>query len=276
MLGVGRVLFAVSIAAFGVENLIWARRGDEVTRMIPWLPELPLLVYLVGIAFLATGVCLAMNFRARTAAILLSALFLISEVFLQLPRAVEQPLDLSLRTVVFEVFTLCASALLLAATLPGNDGFLGRWKDARKRSILAGRWLMAVSSLVFGISHFLIPDYIASLIPAWIPGPGLFWAYFTGAGFAAAGLSFATGWMARWAGILLGAMFLLWFLLLHLPRVFSYPKSQDPAEWSSAFIALGICGGSWIAAVALPDKPLAREAADEAYPTGTRDSSAAL
>jgi len=46
-------------------------------------------------------------------------------------------------------------------------------------------------------------------------------------------------------------MFLLWFLVLHAPRVASYPKVLDPHEWSSAFIALGICGGSWILAWSL-------------------------
>jgi len=276
MLGIGRVLFAVSIAAFGVQNLIWAQHGDPVTRMIPWLPGMPALVYLVGIAFLAAGFCMGVKLRARPAAMLLSGLFLVCEVFLEIPRAVAKPLDLSLRTVVFEVFTLGASALLLAAMLPGDDGILGCWEGARHGSVLAGRWLLAVSSVVFGISHFLIPEFIASLIPPWIPGPALFWAYFTGFGFVAAGLSFATGWMARWAGMMLGVMFLLWFLLLHLPRVLSYPKSQDPDEWSSAFIALGICGGSWIAAAVFEEKSLARMAAKVAYPTGTREMSTDL
>jgi hypothetical protein len=40
--------------------------------------------------------------------------------------------------------------------------------------------LFAVSSAVFGTSHFLVAPYIATLIPAWIP-ERLFWAWFTGA-----------------------------------------------------------------------------------------------
>jgi hypothetical protein len=51
-------------------------------------------------------------------------------------------------------------------------------------------------------------------------------------------------------------MFLLWFLLLHLPRVVSYPRSHDPDEWSSAFIALAVCGVSWILAASLSEKPV--------------------
>jgi hypothetical protein len=111
--------------------------------------------------------------------------------------------------------------------------------------IASAPYLFAMSSVVFGVTHFLIPRVIASLVPAWISG-GLFWAYFFGTAFIAAGVTIATKWMARWGAFWLGIMFLLWFLFLHAPRVVIHPRA--PAEWSSAFIALGMCGGSWICA----------------------------
>jgi uncharacterized membrane protein len=110
-----------------------------------------------------------------------------------------------------------------------------------------GRTLFAVSSLVFGIDHFLILKGIAGLVPAWIPG-ALFWAYFTGAGFVVAGVCILVKRLDDLASFWLGVMFLLWFLLLHTPRILSYPRSHNPAEWSSALIALAMCGGSWICA----------------------------
>jgi uncharacterized membrane protein YphA (DoxX/SURF4 family) len=247
----GRILFAISIAAFGCQNILWARNGGPVMRIIPWLPGTPLLAYVVGITFFAAGVCVALNLRTRSAAMILGALFLLCEICLQIPRAAASPLDLSLRTVVFEVFSFCASSFLLVGSLIGKANSLGRWRSARSWMILSGRFLFATSAIVFGSSHFLVPNFIASLIPPWIPGPGLFWAYFTGMAFIAAGICIAINWMGNWAAVMLGVMFLLWFLVLHLPRVMSYPRSQDPAEWSSAFIALGLCGGSWIAATVL-------------------------
>jgi hypothetical protein len=63
-------------------------------------------------------------------------------------------------------------------------------------------------------------------------------------------VSIGTKWLARWAGALLGTMFLLWFVLLHMPRslglsVASGPGApRNPNEWSSAFIALAMCGAS--------------------------------
>ena len=50
--------------------------------------------------------------------------------------------------------------------------------------------------IVFGAQHFMYASFIAFLIPAWIPGH-LFWAYFTGTAFIAAGLSIAAKISAR-------------------------------------------------------------------------------
>jgi uncharacterized membrane protein len=254
-LKIGRYFFAIAIAAFGVQNLIWARHDEPVMTIIPWLPTAPFLAYLVGIAFLAAGICLAANLKARSTAILLGILFLVFEIFLQIPRAIVVPMDLGLRTAVFEVLTMSASAFMLAGILPADSRILGLSRISDSFLIKLGRYFLGISAIVFCIPHFIVAGFIASLIPSWIPGPGLYWSYFTGAVFLVTGMSVLTNWMARWGAATLGVMFLLWFLLLHLPRVLSYPRSQVPAEWSSAFIAMGICGGSWIAATALSAKP---------------------
>jgi uncharacterized membrane protein YphA (DoxX/SURF4 family) len=248
----GKGLFAIAIAALGVENLICARVSQVVftnnppaVPVLPFVPPIPFLVYLVGIALLATGVCMAANIRPRFAAILLGCFFLLWVLVLLGPKAVARPLDLNIRTCVFEVLALGASALTLAGGL-GEDVDSSTVRRLFVGKLIASaRYLFAISSIVFGITHFLVLQFIASLVPAWIPG-GLFWAYLTGAGFIAAGISIGTGFMARRGAFWLGIMFLLWFLLLHAPRVAVHPHT--PAEWSSAFIALGMCGGSWICA----------------------------
>jgi uncharacterized membrane protein YphA (DoxX/SURF4 family) len=155
--------------------------------------------------------------------------------------------DLSIRTTVFELLSLCAAALTLARSLPQDRAGVHHQKGPFELFLESGRYLFAISCAVFGISHFLVAPFIATLIPAWIPA-GLFWAYFTGAAFVAAGLSIATSLLGRLAATLLGLMFMLWFLIVHLPRVMSAPRSHNPNEWSSAFIALGMCGASWIMA----------------------------
>jgi uncharacterized membrane protein YphA (DoxX/SURF4 family) len=242
----GRILFAICIVALGAENLVCARFKEAVLPVLPWLPPYPVLAYITGIFLTGVGLAIAAGIRVRMAAILLAIFLLVCEVLLQVPRAAAAPLDLSIRTTVFEVLSLCGAALTLAVSFPDPQNFQRR-STILDRFLSSGRYLFAVSSVVFGIAHFLIAPFIATLIPAWIPAR-LFWAYFTGGAFVAAGVSIAVGWLDALAAMLLGTMFLLWFLLLHTPRVLSAARSHNPNEWSSAFIALGMCGASWIIA----------------------------
>lgn len=246
----GRAFFAVCIMALGVENVVCAHVREDVLPVLPWLPPRPGLAYVTGLILIATGLAIAVGFQARAASIVLACYLLVCDVLLQLPWAAASPFDLSLRTTLFEVLSLCGAAMMLAATLRDLRTFpVGL--SALDKILETGRQLFAFSSVIFGISHFLIARYIATLIPAWIPGR-LFWAYFTGGAFLAVGVSIAVGRLARTAAFLLGSMFLLWFLLLHMPRVLSLEHVGNPNEWSSAFIALGMCGASWIIAGARP------------------------
>jgi hypothetical protein len=78
---------------------------------------------------------------------------------------------------------------------------------------------------------------------------------FFGCAFMAAGVSIATKWMGQWGATLIGTMFLLWFFVLRIPGLFGLAgiagAPHNPNEWSSAFIALAMWGGSWICARAL-------------------------
>jgi uncharacterized membrane protein len=244
----GRFLFAIAIMVFGILNVICAHFQQAMLQVIPWLPGNQFLAYFSGIALLAAGLSIAANFRARLAAILLGILFLLCVLLLQISRVAASPLNVGIRTCAFETLAMCGTALTLAGTLPAEGRHSRGLESIVKRLIASGRFLFAISAVVFGIDHFLVLFLIVSLVPRWIPGGGLFWAYFTGIAFIAAGVCIATKWLARWAGALLGTMFLLWFLLLHAPRILTFPRSHDPNEWSSAFIALGLAGGSWICA----------------------------
>ena len=245
----GQLVFGVAIAAFGVEGLTCVPLGLKV-RGVPWFPANQFLAYLTAIALLAGGLCIVVNFRVRLTATLLAILFLLDVLFFQLSLVVVSPMNLSVRTVCFEGLAISGSALTLAGTLCTVGSRSRPWGRIAEKLIKSGPYLFAVSSVVFGIDHFLILDFIASLVPAWLPWH-LFWAYLTGTAFIAAGISIATKWLDQWAAFLLGTMFALWFLILHSPRVVIALRSHDPNapnEWSSAFIALGMCGGCWICA----------------------------
>jgi len=117
------------------------------------------------------------------------------------------------------------------------------------RIIAPGRVFIAISLVVFGIQHFLYANFVASLVPAWIPGR-LFWAYFVGVAFVAAAIGAVVPKITRPAGILLGILFFLFVVTLHIPRIAAH--SRDGNEWTSGFVALAMCGGAWILANATP------------------------
>ncbi|HEV3219331.1 MAG TPA: hypothetical protein VGZ48_06140 [Candidatus Acidoferrales bacterium] len=246
----GRCLFAAAFIGFGVLHFVFTRSGRPAPGIIPWLPDstIPWMAYITGAAFLAVGICIALNKRARLAALFLGILLLLFALSLELPRVIENPLNVSLRTVLFEVLAFCGAALILSGTQTSGSSSFGLGKRRASSFTLFGRYIFAISLLVFGIDHYISRARVSSLVPAWIPGSGMFWTYFTGIAFIAAGMSIATGILARWGAFMIGLMFLLWFLVLHSPRVVKLPAFHNPAEWSSAFIALGMCGASWIVA----------------------------
>jgi uncharacterized membrane protein len=253
----GRLIFAIAISALGAEHLVWAAIGDpnnpairdfKYTPIIPFVPDNSILMCVTGLALLLAGLSIAANLRPRISAVFLGVFFLACVLFLEVPRGIMVPMDISTRTAFFETLALGAIALTLAGLLPSDSRDIfgtAAWVDGL---IKTGPSLFAISSIVFGIDHFLILDFIAKLVPSWIPAP-LLWANLTGAGFVATGICILVRKLDYWAPVWLGIMFLLWVLVLHGPRVVSYPKSHSPAEWSSAFIAMAMWGGSWIHAL---------------------------
>ncbi len=108
-----------------------------------------------------------------------------------------------------------------------------------------GRIFIAIALVVFGVQHFMYGAFVAGLVPAWMPGR-LFWAYFVGAAFFAAAAGILYQRLARPAATLLGVMFFLFVVLLHIPRIAAHPS--DGNEWTSGFVALAMCGGAWVLA----------------------------
>jgi hypothetical protein len=104
------------------------------------------------------------------------------------------------------------------------------------------RYVIAFALVVFGIAHFQVLTFIASMVPGWIPWHW-FWTVFFGIAFIVAGVSFATGFLQPWAALGVGLMFALWTLTVHLPPLLR--AMQDPGKWSDVFIVVALCGGFW-------------------------------
>lgn len=237
----GRVVFGAAMVFFGLLYCFHSR-GRGPTPGPPWTAETGAWAWLIGAGFLAAGICIVVRRWARAATVLLAAVFLLRVLVVFVPQLFANLRNPGPWTSGAEVMALGAAALVLAGELELSNSM--SWESL----VLVGRFLFATALVVVGVQHFLYAAFIAALIPRWIPGH-LFWAYFVGAAFVAAALSLATKILGRLAATLLGVMFLLWVMVLHIPRVVASP--HDGNEWTSAMIALAMAGGSFVLGGAL-------------------------
>jgi len=115
------------------------------------------------------------------------------------------------------------------------------------------RVFYAAPLALFGAEHLVAARGISQIVPPWMPGR-LFWAYFVGTALIAAALSLVLAIQLRLSSTLLGVMFTLFVLLIHLPNVVANPK--DRILWAVALRDLSFSGGAWALAGSQGSKTL--------------------
>ncbi len=76
----------------------------------------------------------------------------------------------------------------------------------------------AIVIIVFGVTHFINTQDMRNLVPAFVPGGGV-WVYITGAFLLASGIAILINQKVRLAAILLTVLLLCFALFTHLPRL---------------------------------------------------------
>jgi len=135
----GRYLFAISIAAFGIENLICAHSSDPFLPVIPWV-RLLVAGVLYGVASLRQVCVSRLRSERGSRRSCWASFFLLCDLVLQIPRVAALPWDVGARTCAFETLTMCASALILAEPYRRRARFW-RWEGAVKVLTRSGRYL---------------------------------------------------------------------------------------------------------------------------------------
>jgi uncharacterized membrane protein YphA (DoxX/SURF4 family) len=247
----GRVLFGMGMLGFGALNLAYALPVPGIEPIPERFAASAFLTYATACVLIVGGIATWFDaLRPRLAAITLGVMLFLWLTLLNLPMMVTHIHNGSIWTSAFECLVLCCSAWILAYRLSDSSHPISH---DRLRSIAAlARYGFGISLPVFGALHFIYWEYVASVIPTWIPGSPVFWTYFTGCAHVAAGLAILSGVKARLASICLGTMFTSWVLIVHIPRVFARP--HDHAEWTSLLVAIGMSGGGWLMAGYFPQR----------------------
>lgn len=214
ILSVGHAVFAAVMIAIGILGLIhseFAVIGGGVPKSLPAREGL---LYLCAVISLACGIGLFWKRFAALAARVLLVYLLLWFVLFKLRFIVLAPL-------VEGSYQSCGeNAVVIAGAWVLYTWFATDW-DRRYLSIAIGdtgvriaRVWYGLALIAFGLSHYFYLELTAPLIPVWLPGH-VFWAYFTGAAYFAAGVAILVGVCARLAAVLsalqMGAfIFLVW------------------------------------------------------------------
>ncbi len=238
----GRVFFAVPLAAFGAEHLSGAR---FVMQVVPaWMPARLFWVYFVGCALVAAALSLILRIRVRLTATLLAVMFLLFVALVHAPRVAANPRDRIAWAVALRDLAFAGGALALAAAQTSH------------RLIVIARVGVAISVIFFAVEHFLHPEFapgvpLGKLTPAWMPLHA-FWGYPIGVVLLAAGagmlLNKHSQTAAAWLGLAMTA--LVFFLYLPILAVAQRPEIMEGINY--VFDTLLFGGTALLVAGAMP------------------------
>jgi uncharacterized membrane protein len=243
IVSLGHAAFAATMIGLGILGL-YKRDFAPIWQPVPkGVPARSLLMYLCALVPLASGIGLFWQRTAAGAARVLFAFLLMWFLLLRLPHIV----------VSFTVdvwYSSCQTAVIVAAGwvlyawfAPDRDRKLLGFATG-DRGLRIARVLYGVALIPFGLAHFLYLQATAPLVPHWLPAH-VFWAYFTGATFVAAGMAIITGVYARLAATLSVVQIGLFTLLVWVPVVAS---GANNSQWGEFIVSWALTAGGWVVA----------------------------
>lgn len=251
----GRTFFATALIGLGIEHFVF--QAFVTGRAPAWPASVPgglAWAYLTGIAFIVVGVALLTGTRARVAAVFAAALIFSWALLRHLPVVAVDAFLAPTWTAAGKALTLMGGALAIAASLPPVEASrrtpLSTFINLRREFITVGRLSLGLFMVITGFQHYLYTPFVASLVPAWIPGDGVFWTYLTGVSLIAGGVGLQIPRTAALAALLSGVMVFSWFWIVHIPRTLT-----SVSDGISVFEALAVSGIAFVLAGHLHEAP---------------------
>ena len=217
-----------------------------------WLPAPQLFIYTSSVLLIVAAGFIAFNYKGSKTSLILGSILLLLLIFFHLPfRFANNPESLGSWTDDLKILALAGGAFVVAGSFSSyeenQDSKPAAFFPWLGKFIPVGKFFFGMMMLLFGIDHFLYAQFVATLVPAWIPFP-FFWTYFAAITLIGAGVSFITGIKIRLVGLLTAIMLFLWFLILHIPRAIDMPTLANGNEITSVFQALAFSGVALVAA----------------------------
>jgi uncharacterized membrane protein YphA (DoxX/SURF4 family) len=232
-------IYGLGAVVLGLGGLFW---GDFA---VVWQPDdVPgptALGYAVALLPLLAGVSMQWQRSAAAGALALVVLYSLAVIVFDIPRGFAHPSVFVNWYGVFEHLALAAAGLVSYA-------YCAQLKNAERLAKI-GRWTFGVCLIYFGLAHHFYLAFTVAMVPAWLPPGQIFWAYATAAGHVAAGIALLSGIYARTAAMLLTAMFVVFTILVHAPRVIMDPHTH--MNWAENDVNFALIGCACVIAASL-------------------------
>jgi uncharacterized membrane protein YphA (DoxX/SURF4 family) len=239
---VGAHIYGLGAVVLGLTGLFW---GDFA---VVWQPDAApgqsALGYAVPILPLLAGLAMQWQRSVYPSALVLVGLYALAEIFLDVPRGLAHPAVFVAWYGVFEHLALAAAAVVICAYSAPLE------RPTLERLSKISRLVFGLCLIYFGLAHHFYLANTISMVPAWLPPGQTFWAYATGAGHVAAGIALISGICARPATMLLTAMFIIFAILVHAPRIVSDPHTH--MNWAENAVNFALIGSAWVIAASIP------------------------
>lgn len=236
----GKIIFAVAMIAIGGVHIV-TRNFPTGLEPVPLdVPSRQVLVYVVGLGLITAGILLFWQKLGKHACAVAGVIWLMLLGYVQIPMILANPHSAAGWTVTAETLGILSGVFLIA------DGY------AKRPGIfkITARFFLVAALGILCYQHYLYLAFIETLVPAWLPFH-LFWAWLVAGAFLLAAISLLVGLKVRIAALCLAAMFLIWAVILHLPRAIG--STYIEAEWTSTFVALAWGGVSLLVAGSVKD-----------------------
>lgn len=228
-------LYAFGAILLGIIGIVFHDFAMQWQPVPAGFPIRTPLAYVSGLILIVGGAAMLSPKGERAGAWLLTIFLGIWTLTLNLPAAIASYKHIGSWNSPAEIAFMAMGGLALVSM---HTGAL-RATLARVARIVAG-----LAASVFGFAHFNYIELTSSMVPAWIPPSGVFWAWATGVGHLAAGLALVSGTRARLAATLLAGMMASFVVLLHLPRVIAVADSH--VEWIMLGVSSMLAGAAWL------------------------------
>lgn len=240
-----RTIFGAAVVSLGIQHFILDHLAVAKPPPTSFQESVFLLAgFLYKIGSIALAAAILFNYKIKTVAFSLGVLVFSWSLFRHLPLVIANITDPGELNSMFMALAVAASSFIISDSTPGGPLMYRAYFIGNRGIVkLIGNFLYGCAMIVFGIQHILYAQFVASLIPSWIPGD-YYWAYGTGLALVVAGISITCEWRGKFCSRWLGIMISLWIGLVHFPRIQENP--EDHYEWTMLFQALIIASGAFV------------------------------